>query len=104
MEMFSKFAGFEWDEANRNKNWEKHRVTWIECEEVFFTQPLYIMPDPIHSDAEERFYALGKTNGQRLLFLVFTRRKAKVRVISARDMHKKERKVYNEKAQKDSQV
>jgi hypothetical protein len=71
---------------------------------VFFNQPLYIMPDPIHSDAEERFYALGKTNGQRLLFLVFTRRKAKVRVISARDMHKKERKVYNEKAQKDSQV
>jgi uncharacterized protein len=104
MEMFSKFTGFEWDEANRNKNWEKHRVTWIECEEVFFNQPLYIMPDPIHSDAEERFYALGKTNGQQLLFLVFTRRKAKVRVISARDMHKKERKVYNEKAQKDSQV
>ena len=104
MEIFAKFNGFEWDDSNRNKNREKNRVTWVECEEVFLNQPLYIMPDPLHSDVEERFYALGRTNSKRLLFLVFTIRKTKIRVISARDMHKKERKLYNEKAQKDSQI
>ena len=104
MEIFSKFTGFEWDDSNRNKNWEKHRVTWVECEEVFFNQPLYVMSDPLHSVAEERFYVLGRTNSKRLLFLVFTHRKTKIRIISARDMHKKERKVYNEKAQKDSKI
>lgn len=102
VKLFSDFTGFEWDNANRQKNWEKHHVAWWECEKLFFNQPLYVLPDPIHSTSEHRFFALGVTNGGRLLFIVFTQRTKKVRVISARDMSKKERMVYIEKAQKDA--
>ena len=104
MEVFSEFEGFDWDDANRNKNWDRHGVQWWECEELFFNQPLYIYADQRHSASEIRFYALGKTDQSRLLFIVFTRRKQNIRVISARDMHKKERKIYLEKAKKDSNV
>ena len=94
MKLFPEFSGFEWDEANREKNRRRHNVTWWECEEVFFNQPLYVVPDPGHSAAEGRFYALGKTHEKRMLFVVFTRRRSKVRIISARDMSRKERKVF----------
>lgn len=104
MQLFPQFQGFDWDDANRDKNWHRHRVAWWECEEVFFNQPLYVLPDERHSLKEERFYALGRTNNSRLLFVVFTRRKSKIRIISAREMNKKERKVYLEKAQRDSKV
>ncbi|SRR2546422_571000 len=104
MELFPEFSGFEWDEANREKNWRRHKVPWWECEEIFFNQPLYVVRDQGHSAAEERFYGLGKTHNNRLLVLVFTHRRSKIRIISARDMSKKERKVYLEKAQKDSKV
>ena len=104
MQLYQHFTGFEWDSANREKNWQKHRVAWWECEEAFFNQPLYVSPDQRHSLKEERYYALGRTTRGRFLFVVFTRRRNKVRIISARDMHKKERRIYNEKAQKDSAV
>ncbi len=104
MQQFLQFQGFDWDKANRDKNWLCHKVTWWECEEVFFNQPLYVHIDKRHSLTERRFYALGRTNGSRLLFIVFTQRKARIRIISARDMHRKERKVYLEKAQRDSKV
>ncbi len=104
MKIFPEFEGFDWDSGNREKNWTEHRVAWWECEEVFFNQPLYVFPDTGHSLAEDRYYALGKTNGARHLFIVFTRRRSKIRVISARDMHRKERRVYLEKAKKDSEV
>ncbi len=71
---------------------------------MFFNQPLYVFPDTGHSLAEERYYLLGKTNNSRRLFIVFTRRKNRIRIISARDMHRKERKVYHEKAKKDSEI
>lgn len=104
MQLFPEFEGFQWDDANRHKNWAKHRVTWWECEELFFNQPLYVLPDTGHSETESRFYALGVTNLQRPLFVVFTRRRNRIRVISAREMSKEERKVYSEKAQEDSQA
>lgn len=104
MQLLVDFTGFEWDSGNRQKNWAKHRVAWWECEEAFFNQPLYVIPDPRHSGKEARFFALGVTNAGRMLFLVFTRRTQKVRIISARDMSKRERKTYYEKAQKDSQA
>ena len=59
--------GFDWDEANRDKNWLKHQVTWQECEEIFFNYPVYVQPDEPHSQKEERFFASGKTNSSRLL-------------------------------------
>jgi len=104
MKGFPEFSGFEWDEANREKSPRRHRVSWWECEEIFSNQPLYIVPDQEHSATENRFYALGRTHNDRLLFVVFTQRKSRVRIISARDMSKKERKVYLEKARKDSKV
>jgi len=90
--------GFEWDEHNINKNWEKHSVFYTECEEAFFNKPLLVAEDEKHSDIEQRYYALGMAHSKRRLFIVFTIRKNKIRVISARDMSKNERKVYEQKS------
>ncbi|HHT9116663.1 MAG: hypothetical protein A3K50_09880 [Planctomycetes bacterium RIFOXYD12_FULL_42_12] len=103
MDILSNLKGFDWDEGNITKNWEKHDVAHIECEEVFFNDPLVVKKDEPHSIAEPRYYVLGKTNGRRLLFLVFTVRNNKIRVISARDMNKKERKLY-EQTEKDTEI
>ncbi len=92
-----KITGFEWDEGNREKNWIRHQVTNIECEEVFFNVPLLIENDEKHAKAEERYYLLGRTHQNRILFVAFTIRNEKIRVISARDMNRKERKI-DEKA------
>ncbi len=86
--------GFDWDENNIDKNWLKHKVHFTECEEVFFNKPLLILEDIKHSVVESRFYCLGKTMETRMLFLVFTIRNSKIRIISARDMNKKEKKEY----------
>ncbi len=88
--------GFDWDEGNRDKNKEKHGVTTEECEQVFFNQPLFVSVDYKHSEEEPRFFVLGHTDLGRRLFIVFTVRNNKIRVISARDMSKKERKIYEE--------
>ncbi len=86
--------GFNWDSGNLEKNWLKHGVSPLECEEVFFNQPLVVTLDAKHSHTEERFYALGRTETDRYLFVVFTMRGRKIRVISARDMNRKERNIY----------
>ena len=91
---FDHISGFQWDSSNLHKNKEKHEVEYCECEEVFFNQPLIIKSDDLQSITERRFYALGKTNEGRKLFIAFTIRKDKIRVISARDQHKKERSIY----------
>jgi uncharacterized DUF497 family protein len=88
--------GFDWDEGNPDKNWLKNRVSTNECEEVFFNVPLFVADDVKHSQTEQRYFALGQTNGKRLLFLSFVIRADKIRIISARDMHRKERKIYAE--------
>jgi uncharacterized DUF497 family protein len=93
-DILSKCAGFEWDKHNSEKIWRKHRVTPSECEELFFNRPLVVQDDIKHSEKEFRFYCLGHTDFGRLLFNVFTVRGNKIRVISARDMNHKERKVY----------
>ncbi len=89
-----KCAGFDWDEGNLLKNWEKHRVSAVECEQVFFNRPVVVVEDAEHSRQEERMFALGQTDAGRLLFVVFTIRRDLIRVISARDMSKRERKEY----------
>lgn len=104
MEILSRVEGFEWDKGNINKNWEKHRVSNIECEEAFFNEPIVVGIDEKHSAEEGRLYLLGKTDNGRLLFVVFTTRKDKIRVISARDMNKKERRVYYEQIEKDTEI
>jgi uncharacterized DUF497 family protein len=87
-------TGFDWDEGNLLKNWEKHGVTAAECEEIFFNRPLVAVPDEVHSDKEPRFFVLGQSDAGRKLFLVFTTRENLILVIFARDMSKRERERY----------
>lgn len=87
----SKIEGFDWDKGNL-EHIKKHEVGYKECEEVFFNKPLFISRDQVHSEIEERFQVLGITNGDRLIFLAFTIRDNKIRVVSARDQNKKETK------------
>ena len=89
---------FEWDEGNSEKNWIRHRVTRQESEQVFFNRPLVVDDDVLHSDSEARFYALGRTDAGRLLFVVYTLRgePPRLRVISARDMEPRERREYED--------
>ena len=95
--------GFQWDTANAEKIWEKHRVTRSECEQLFFNRPLVVADDEKHSRVEQRFYALGRTDGGRKLFAVFTVRDDLIRVISARDMSRRERRVFERaEAEEDS--
>jgi hypothetical protein len=91
----SKVIGFEWDEGNARKN-EHHGVSMAEAEQVFFNAPL--LPDAKHNETEPRFHALGKSNEGRRLHITFTLRDADqlIRVISARDMHRKERVIYEQ--------
>ena len=91
---FDDCAGFEWDEDNITKNWDLHRVTPEEAEEVFFSEPLVVRSDVRHSTAEKRYYVLGHTDVGRLLFAVFTIRRNLIRIISVRDMNRKERDAY----------
>lgn len=85
---------FDWDPGNRNKNWLGHSVTTTECEQIFFNEPLVVASDSKHSQVEDRYYALGHTSADRRLFVVFTMCGTLIRVISARDMSRKERRVY----------
>jgi len=93
--LLNKCTGFDWDEGNTSKNWLKHKVTPSECEQIFFNQPLVVQGDPKLSKKETRYYALGQTDLKRTLFIAFTVRNNLIRVISARDMSRKERRVYN---------
>ncbi len=88
--------GFEWDEGNKDKNWRLHKVTWTEAEEAFLNEPVLLMSDPEHSHFEDRMALLGRTLADRRLAVVFTIRRNRVRVISARDMSRKERRLYDE--------
>ncbi|HYU31328.1 MAG TPA: BrnT family toxin [Thermoanaerobaculia bacterium] len=85
---------FDWDGGNAEKNWLRHRVSQSESEQVFFNRPLVVSEDELHSHGEARYYALGRTDLSRLLFVVYTLRGEKIRVISARDMTRREQKEY----------
>ena len=87
-------VGFDWDEGNISKNEEKHGLKWTRIEEVFFNEPLLIVEDFKHSDRECRCIALGQNDLGNLITVVFTIRNHCIRVISARTMSKKERKIY----------
>jgi uncharacterized protein len=91
---FEALSGFDWDAGNLDKNWQKHAVTTGECEQVFFNLPTLFQPDPAHSKTEPRYFLLGQTDSGRRLFIVFTTRSDKIRIISARDMSRKEQEIY----------
>lgn len=89
-------CGWNRNEGNSYKNWDKHRVTGSECGQLFFNQPLLVRDDVTHSKSETRYYALGRTDGDRWLFVVLTVRDNLVCVVSARDMSRRERRVHEE--------
>jgi uncharacterized protein len=100
--VFQGCTGFEWDSHNKDKNRDRHGVEPGECEEAFFNRPFIVADDVNHSVAESRYFALGVSDSGRHLFLVFTIRGSSVRIISARDMSRKERSVYEKTAQGDA--
>jgi len=94
----SEIVGFDWDSGNSRKNVKKHDVSQSEAEQLFFNAPLLLLSDSRHSQDEARFHALGKTEAARQLHVTFTLRRSGtlIRVISARDMHRKERTIYEQ--------
>ena len=86
-----KIVEFEWDSGNEQKNWITHHVNAEEAEEPFFAEDRLILEDIQHSTKEEtRFILIGKSKQERMLFIVYTIRKEKIRIISSRDADKKE--------------
>jgi len=90
----SQCRGLQWDEANAEKNWVAHHVSRGETEQVFFNRPLVVVAGEQRTESAPRYYALGHTDASRLLFIVFTIRDELIRVISARPMSRRERRVY----------
>jgi uncharacterized DUF497 family protein len=95
--IFEQFSGFQWDKGNKDNNLIRHNVENWECEQALFNRPLLVLDDPKHSVSENRWAAFGKTDGDRFLIVIFTKRADLIRVISARDMNRRERDFYDEK-------
>ena len=98
MTAWERISGFDWDAGNARKSVDKHEVSQAEAEQVFFNEPLLTVPDTKHSTAEQRIHALGRTDDGRLLHITFTLRdnETKIRLISARNMSRKERGYYEQ--------
>ena len=88
-----KVIGFEWDDANI-EHIARHKVLPGEAEEVFFDKNNVQHEDLEHSTVEKRLLIIGKTEKERLLYQIFTIRRNKIRVISSRDINKKEVQLY----------
>jgi uncharacterized DUF497 family protein len=93
-EFFPDVEGFQWDEGNSSKNWARHGISQTEAEQIFVNRPVIVTGDVAHSGTEARHFAFGRTDGGRLLTVVFTVRGQSLRVISARPMSRRERKGY----------
>ena len=98
-ELLSLVQGFQWDSGNSQKSLRKHQVTCEEAEQIFFNHPLLLLEDPLHSRVEQRIKGFGRSHTGRLLTISFTVRGRLVRIISARPMNRKERKVYEKQYQ-----
>jgi len=95
-EFFGGLEGFEWDDGNSDKSWHRHAVRQVEAEQTLLNRPLLLALDDKHSQQEPRFIALGQTDAQRPLAVVFTVRDTRIRVISARPMTQPERRIYGQ--------
>ena len=95
---WKQIKGFNWDTGNERKSVDKHSVSQLEAEQLFFNEPLLLLPDKKHSDQEPRYHALGISDSGRQLHITLTLRDENtlIRVISARPMHRKERKIYEQ--------
>jgi len=97
MKILPEIVFFDWDKGNINKSFKKHEVTNKEAEEIFDSKPKFIFVDIRHSLQEKRYMIWGFTKNKRFLSIIFTIRSNKIRIISARDMNKKERSNYEKK-------
>lgn len=93
-------SSFEWDKGNIDKSYQKHGITPGETEEIFLDENLKVIRDIRHSQDEKRFIAIGKTFEGKTLFLVFTFRKNRIRIISARKANVKERRKHEKTIKK----
>lgn len=98
----SKITGFEWDKGNIDKSYHKRGITPNEAEQIFTDEDLQIEKDAKHQEVEKRYIAIGKNETEKVLFIIFTLRKHKIRVISVRLANQKERRLYEEKVKKNS--
>lgn len=96
MRIIPKPLGFDWDEGNLEKNRRKHAVTPEESENIFLDSESIILPDDKHSKVEERYLIFGRSQNNRCLLVSFTIRNKKIRIISARRMHREEVNKYEE--------
>ena len=94
-------VGFEWDAGNADRNWGLHQVARGEAECLLFNRPFIVAPDSAHSQGEPHYAALGRTDQRRPLTVVFTVRGSLVRVISARGMSRRERRIYDQASRKE---
>lgn len=94
-EFFPAIEGFQWDEGNASKNWTRHQVSQTEAEQVFVNRPVVVKVAAVVG-AEERHFTLGQTDAGRQLAIVFTLRGSLLRVISARPMNRRERRIYGQ--------
>lgn len=86
---------FQWDEGNAEKNLIAHQVTRSEIEQMFFRRPMVVAKLSQQARREPKYFALGRTDAGRQLFVVFTTRDQLIQVISARDMTRRERRAYS---------
>ena len=87
-------AEFEWDSEKAEANFQKHEVSFAEAATVFFDPLSLTIPDPLHSDDENRFIITGLSNQQRQLVVIHLERDDRIRIISARLATASERKKY----------
>ena len=105
MEILPEPISFEWDKGNIDKNFKKHTVTNQEAEEIFVNEPIFLFEDEKHSSSiEKRNMIWGTTKKGRRLTIIYTIRNNKVRIISARDLNRKERREYEQKVKTDSNI
>ena len=87
---------FEWDEKKAKSNAKKHGVSFDEASTVFGDARSLTIPDPVHSEVEERFVTMGSSHRGKLVVVVHTERGDNIRIISARPANRRERKAYEE--------
>lgn len=85
---------FEWDEDKAESNLKKHRVSFDEAATIFNDPNIATIPDPDHSEAEDRFVSVGRSFIARILTVIHTFRNTRIRLISARKATKAEKKNY----------
>lgn len=89
-----KNSEFEWDEEKSRSNFRKHGVSFDEAATIFNDPRIATIPDPDHSENEERYVSIGKSVLLRLLTVIHTFRQSRIRLISARKATKAEKKNY----------